>query len=358
MFRYIQRLLLASALIALLGAVPASLAAPVLSGAGATFPYPLYRRWVSAFFDLTGIRIDYEAIGSGGGIQYLHHRKVDFGATDAFLTDEQMSAFPEPILHIPTCLGAVVLVYNLPGVGFLNLSPEIIVGVYSGDVTHWQDPRIRAVNPDHPLPALPITVVHRSDSSGTSFIFTDYLSKISDTWRDTVGFGKQVEWPVGMGLDRNANIAEFVRKIPGSIGYVQFSYAVDRRLPAARIRNAAGRFIAPSTESVTAAAQGDMPKDARILITDTPEPDGYPISAFTYIIIYAEQSYHERTRERSTALIRFLNWLLRDGQRFNSELFYAPLPNRVVQNAMETLSTVRFDGRPLETPADTDASVR
>lgn len=327
---------------------PAAVAAKViLTGAGATFPFPLYREWFDRYHRQTGVRIDYQAVGSGGGIRRILEKEVDFGATDAFLSDSDLENLPEYIVHIPTCLGAVVLIYHLPGIPVLHLTPELIAGIFLGEIDRWSDERITKINPGLDLPDWGITVIHRSESSGTTFIFTDYLSRVSRSWAGSVGKGKVMAWPTGMGLERNAAVAEFVRKIPGSIGYAQLTYAKKNRLPAARIQNRSGRFITPTLEAVSAAADIPLPEDMRILITDTGAPDGYPISGFTYLILFQDQKYHRRSRERAEQLVRLLRWIILEGQELNHRLHYAPLPKAGAEQALEMIRSITYGDDPL-----------
>ena len=305
----------------------------ILKGAGATFPYPLYKKWIEVHENETGVRVSYEAIGSGGGIQSLLKRDVDFGATDAYMTEGEMKTARKEIIHIPACVGAVSLVYNLPVNIVLRLTPDLVADIFLGKITNWGDERLREVNADVRLPSIDINVVHRSESSGTTFIFTDYLSRVSPQWKRSIGKGKKVEWPTGMGVERNWGVADFVNKIPGSIGYVERTFANNMNLPLAVLRNRSGRFLAPSLESVSAAAQVELPDDVKIMITDTPNADGYPICAFTYLIFFKEQAYGQRSEERARALARFFWWAIHEGQRFNEPLLYGRLPTQAVEKA-------------------------
>jgi len=335
-------------LICWLAWAPGADGATILTGAGATFPYPLYQHWFDAYQAQTGVRIDYRPIGSGGGIRALLDQSVDFGATDAFLSDESLAEAPRTIHHLPTCLGAVALVYHLPGNPPLKLSPQIISGVFLGTITRWSDPAIYELNPQTPLPDLNITVVHRSESSGTTFIFSDYLSKISPQWRGRFGRSKQIAWPVGMGLEKSQNIAEIVKKIPGSIGYVQLNYARELGLSFASIQNRFGNFVYPTLESVSEAARVRIPMDTRILITDTLAAQGYPISALTYIIIYGEQAYQNRDREHVRELTRLLAWMVGEGQKDAASLDYAPLPAASRYRAEDIIRSITYAGSTLD----------
>jgi len=322
----------------------------ILTGAGATFPHPLYQKWFDLYQQRDGVRVTYQAVGSGGGIRKLLERSVDFGATDAFLSNEELANAPARILHLPTCVGAVAITYNVPGGPELKFTPDLLAAVFLGRLTSWQDPRIASVNPGVKLPALEMTVVHRSEESGTTFLFTDYLSKVSRDWEERVGRGRKVRWPCGIGVEGNPGVADFVKKIPGAVGYVELSYAQAQGLPAGIIMNRAGGFIRPTLQSVTAAATLELPADTRILITDTSAADGYPVSAFTYLIFYQEQSYDNRSEERARTLARFLWWIIHEGQAHNQSLLYAPLSGPAVEGAERILHTMTYRGRPLIAP--------
>ena len=255
-----------------------------------------------------------------------------------------MKTAPSEVLHIPTCLGAVVIFYNLPGNPGLKLTPELIVDIFSGKINNWSDKRIAEVNPGVKLPDRKITVIHRSDGSGTTFIFTNYLSAVSPYWKETVGCGKKVNWPYGMGVETNPRIVTFVEKVPGAVGYGELTYALNANLPTASIQNRSGRFIKPTLESVSAAADTEIPPDTRILIVDTQSPKGYPISGFTWYIFYKEQSYNNRTKERASALGRYLWWAIHDGQQFTKKLSYAPLSKEAVHRAEGIIRSITYDG--------------
>jgi phosphate transport system substrate-binding protein len=300
-----------------------------LTGAGATFPYPLYSKWFSHYAAKTGVRINYQSIGSGGGIRQLSEGTVDFGASDSPMTDAEMAkAKGGPVLHIPTVLGAVAITYNLPNVTQpLKLNGPVVADIFLGRIKKWNDPRIAHLNSGVALPATDILPVRRSDGSGTSFIFTDYLSAVSPAWKQGPGKGKEVNWPAGMGAKGNEGVAGMVKQTPGSIGYVELAYAKQNRLPYASIQNAAGTFILPSIESVTAAASGVMSKlgpnsDYRISVVNAPGADTYPISSFTWLLVYQRQP--DATKGRK--LVDFLRWALTEGQQSAAPLDYAPLP--------------------------------
>jgi phosphate transport system substrate-binding protein len=314
----------------------------VLRGAGATFPEPLYRRWIEAFAAQTGIRVDYQAIGSGGGIQKLLERTVDIGATDAFMSDSMIATIGERVLHVPTCVGAVAIIYNLPGAPQLRFTQELLADIFRGAIVRWDDKRIARTNAGIEVPGGKIAVIHRSEASGTTFLFTDYLSKVSSEWQEAIGAGTVVRWPVGMGIEGNAGVARFVRRISGSIGYVELSYAKKHDLAVAAIRNRAGNYMNPSLGAVSAAAAAKIPADCRALLTNTPTPGGYPISAFSYLVVFQQQRYGARSFETASALRRFLWWALHDGQKYSRERFYARLPADVVGKAENVIQQLRY----------------
>jgi len=326
------------------GAAPAQTATTSgadLTGAGATFPYPLYSKWFDAYATKSGVKINYQSIGSGGGIRQLSEQTVDFGASDAPMSDAELAkAKGGPVLHIPTALGAVVIVYNLPDLGApLKLTGDVIAAIFQGQVTKWNDARIAALNPGAKLPATDILVVHRSDGSGTSYVFTDYLASVSPAWAAKPGKGKEVQWPVGLGAKGNEGVAGQVKQTPGAIGYVELAYATQNKMNMASVKNANGEFVAPSIASVTAAAAGAAAKlppttDYRISIVNAPGAGVYPISSFTWIIAYAKQADAAKGKK----LTDFLRWALSEGQGMESSLDYAPLPE-----GMRTALLTRVD---------------
>jgi phosphate transport system substrate-binding protein len=317
-------------------------AGTVLGGAGATFPHPLYQKLILEYQAREDVRITYDAVGSGEGIKRLIHRSVDFGATDAFLSEDEHRSAGEAIVHIPTCIGAVAVVYNLPDMPELRFTPDVLADIFLGRITVWNDAKIAAVNKGIPLPALDITVVHRSDSSGTTFVFSDYLSKVSPEWKERCGCSKLIRWPVGVGLDGSSGVADFVKKIPGSISYVERSYVESNQLAAAAVQNRSGRFVRPTIESISAAADIRLPESTCIMITDTSSPSGYPISAFSYLIVYQQQCYENRPFARAQALVKFLWWILHAGQQYNQSLQYAPLPPSAVNATEQLLHAMRY----------------
>ena len=315
-------------------------ASEILLGAGATFPSPFYYTLIKEYEKLSDTRIDYQGVGSGAGINLLLDKKVDFGASDIYLSDQDLAKVKAPIVHIPTCVGAVAIIYNMPNLP-LKLNATLVAQLFMGKITNWSDSRIHTLNGSSTANT-PVTVVHRSDSSGTTFLLTDYLSKTSKEWAKTVGRGKKVDWPVGLGIERNAGVAEMVLKIPGSVGYVSLSYAEKQELAVAAIKNQSGRYITPTQESVSLAANVSIPEDCRVLITNTTSEMGYPISAFTYILVYRDQSYQQGTSKKANALIHFLSWVVSDGQQYAKPLFYAPLPTQAAKRANEVVRSISY----------------
>ena len=313
-----------------------------LTGAGATFPYPIYSKWFSDYAQRTGVKINYQSIGSGGGIRQLSEQTVDFGASDSPMSDQELaSAKGGPILHFPTVMGAVVITYNLPTLNRpLNLSGDVIADIFSGKITRWNDARIVAQNRGVTLPNSDILVVHRSDGSGTTYIFSDYLSAVSPSWSGSLGKGKEIKWPVGLGGKGNEGVAGQVKQTPASIGYVELAYAKQNKLPYANVRNAAGRFVSPSIASVTAAAAAmKLPKntDYRVSIVNAPGTDSYPISSMTWILAYQNQ----QDRVKGAKLVNFLRWAYKDGEKTASSLDYAPLPPAMVAQLQNRLKSIR-----------------
>jgi len=319
-----------------------------LQGAGATFPNPLYQKWLSEFSKQNpNVKIDYQSIGSGGGIKQIQAQTVDFGASDAPMTDTELKAAPAELIHIPTVLGAVVLTYNLQGVSKpLRFSPDVIADVFLGKITKWNDPRIKADNADADLPAADITVVHRADGSGTSFVFTDYLSKVSADWKEKVGADKSPKWPVGQGGKGNEGVTGQVKQQPNTIGYIELAYAVQNKLPAALIKNPSGKFVEASIDAVTAAAAASSattPDDLRVSITNASGADAYPISSYTYILAYKDQ----KDAAKGKALVDFIWWGIHDGEKYAKDLQYAPLPSEIVKRAETKINSLTFGGKPL-----------
>jgi phosphate transport system substrate-binding protein len=339
-----RRWFLTSVLVAVVvGGLVTARAALLINGAGATFPYPIYSKWFDEFRTKYGTEINYQSIGSGGGIRQVLEGTVDFGATDGPMTDEQLGQAKTPILHLPTVLGAVVATYNVPGVEKLKLTPEALAGIFLGKVQMWNDPLIGKENPGVKLPAAAIVPVHRSDGSGTSFVFTDYLSKVSLEWEKTVGRGTSVNWPVGIGGKGNEGVTGLVKQTPNSIGYVELVYALQNKLPYGDVRNRAGRYVTPTLESVTAAASSaaaKMPEDFRVSITDPASADAYPISSFTWLLIPTRIP----DKDKGAAIKSFLSWMLTDGQTMAAPLNYAPLPPAVVEMEKKALDRITVGG--------------
>jgi phosphate transport system substrate-binding protein len=316
-----------------------------LNGAGATFPYPMYSKWFSEYHKLhSDVQINYQSIGSGGGIRQVTEGTVDFGASDMPMTDDQLreaeGKVKTKVLNIPTVLGAVVPAYNVPGVsGELKFTPEILSGIFLGKISNWNDPAISAANPGVKFPNQDIIVAHRSDGSGTTFVWTDYLSKVSADWKSQVGASTSVKWPKGMGGKGNEGVSGLIRQLPGSIGYVELIYAVQNNIPYGSVRNSSGTFLKASLEGVTAAAASvpKMPADFRVSITNAPGKDAYPISSFTWLLI-PQQS---KDAAKGKILADFLNWMAGDGQKMTNALAYAPLPDNVAAKVKETIKQVK-----------------
>ena len=320
-----------------------------LNGAGATFPYPMYSKWFNSYIQVDdSVRFNYQSIGSGGGIKQITEQTVDFGASDGPMTDEQLKAAPGHILHFPTVMGAVVMTYNVEGVQTgLKLTPEAIAGIFLGKITKWNDAQLTAANPGVNLPPRDILVIHRSDGSGTSYIFTDYLSKISKDWENKVGKGTSVNWPVGLGGKGNEGVTGLVKQTPFSIGYVELIYALSNELPFAQVKNQAGTLVTPSLDSVTTAAAAlaqSMPEDFRVSITNAPGANAYPISGLTWLLVYEKQ----KDAAKGAKLVQFLKWMMHDGQKYAIDLHYAPLPTEVVAKEEQALLKITSaEGKPL-----------
>lgn len=315
-----------------------------LSGAGATFPQPFYNVVFEQFGQVHGDQVAYGGIGSGGGVRNLRDKIVDFAGSDAYLSDEEMAAM-DPVVHIPTCMGAVVLAYNLEGVSGLKLTGEVIAQIFAGEITMWNDERLVALNPSMELPAEAIMPVYRSDGSGTTFVFTDYLTKVSPMWATKYGMGKSVDFPVGQAAKGNPGVAGVIKQTKHTIGYVGSEYAFAQKIPYAAIENKRGEFILPSTASISAAASGEMPADTRCSITNSEAPRAYPISTFTWLIIYKEQHYADRSKEQAQATLDLVQYMLsNEAQHMASEVHYAPLPTKAKELSMENLKSVTFDG--------------
>ena len=315
-----------------------------LAGAGATFPLPFYNVVFEQFGQVNGDQVAYGGIGSGGGVRNLRDKIVDFAGSDAFLSDKEMSEMA-PVVHVPTCMGAVVLAYNLDGVNELKLSGDIIADIFAGEIKMWNDERLVALNPDVELPSEAIIPVYRSDGSGTTFVFTDYLTKVSPMWASEYGAGKSVNFPSGQAAKGNPGVAGVIKQTKNTIGYVGSEYAFAQKIPYACVENQRGEFVVPSSASISAAASGEIPADTRCSITNSDAVGAYPISTFTWMIIYREQNYSDRTKEQAEATLDLLKYILSDeAQHITSEVHYAPLPAKAKELSMENLKTVTYDG--------------
>lgn len=312
-----------------------------LNGAGSTFDNPMFQKWFYEYNNKFGIQVNYQSIGSGGGIQQFISKTVDFGATDAFLTEEEAAKVGGPALNIPVVMGAVCISYNVPGVDTgLKLDSEIVSDIYLGTITNWNDPAIAALNPGVTLPNLNITVAHRSDGSGTTNIFTNYLTKVSVKWASSVGWGKAVKWPLGVGGKGNEGVAGLIKQIPGCVGYIELAYAKENNIPYASLRNRSGNFVEPSIDGTTAAANGavnHMPPDFKVMITNAPGKDAYPICGFSWIVVRVNQ-----TGPNGKALVDLLNWIMDTGNGEVASLYYAPFPDSLVNKIKAAISTIKY----------------
>ncbi len=330
------------ALMIVLGMAGVALASPVLiNGAGATFPYPIYSKWFNVYSKTNPeVQFNYQSIGSGGGIKQITALTVDFGATDGPMTPEQLAEAPGRIYHIPMVMGAVAVIYNLEGVDKgLKLTPDVLADIFLGKIKTWNDPRISEANPGVQFPNAEIVVVHRSDGSGTSFIFTDYLSSVSSEWKGKVGKGTSVNWPTGLGGKGNEGVAGVAKQTPGSIAYVELAYAERNNLSYAFLKNQSGNFIEPSLDGTSKAAEGvPMPEDFRVSIVNSPNPEAYPISGFTWLLIYKDMN----DPVKGKAIVGFIKWAIHEGQEYTKDLLYAPLPAEVVQLIEKKLEHVKY----------------
>jgi len=326
----------------LLAAPTGTRAQMLINGAGATFPYPIYSKWFDEYAKVDpSVRFNYQSIGSGGGQKQITAQTVDFGASDGPMSDENLAKTPGKLLHIPTVAGADVITYNLPGDPKLKLDGETIANIYLGNITKWNDPKIAALNPGVDLPALPIVVVHRSDGSGTTFIFTDYLSSVSPVWADSVGKGTSVKWPasIGVGAKGNEGVAGQVKQLSGAVGYVELIYAKQNKMPYADVKNAAGNFITPSLDSITAAlATAKIPDDFRFSMVNAPGDKAYPIAGTTWLLVYEKQ----KDAIKGKKLVEFLNWAMTHGETIAASLDYAALPDSVQQRVLERIKTIKY----------------
>lgn len=329
-------------------ATSGSTEANTLLGAGSTFVYPLFSKLFSEYNKETGLKVNYQSIGSGGGILQLTNKTIDFGDSDAPLNDEQSKKIGAEILHIPMCSGAVVVSYNLPELKApLKLDPDALAGIFLGKITKWNDPKIAAMNPGVQLPATGIYIAHRSDGSGTTNIFTTYLSKVSADWDKSPGKGSAINWPVGLGGKGNEGVAGLIKQTPGSIGYIELAYAIQNKMAYADLKNKSGNFITPTVASTSAAGNIEMPADAKVSLSNTDAADGYPISGFTWALIYKEQNYNNRSKDRAEKVIKLLWWNIHEGQKYCNDLNYAPLPAAAVTVAEKILKSATYDGKPV-----------
>ena len=311
----------------------------MINGAGATFPYPIYSKWFDDYAKVDpSVRFNYQSIGSGGGQKQILAQTVDFGASDGPMSDENLSKAPGKILHLPTVAGAVVMTYNLPGNPALKLDGETIADIFLGKIKKWNDPKIAALNPGAKLPENEIVVVHRSDGSGTTFIFTDYLSKVSAEWKQKAGNNTSVNWPTGIGGKGNEGVSGQVKQTPGAIGYVELIYAVQNKMPYADVKNSSGEFITPTLESITAAlATAEIPDDFRFSMTNAPGKDAYPICGATWLLVYEQQ----KDPAKGKKLVEFLKWAVQDGEKMAKDLNYAPLPESVQQRVLKRIGEIK-----------------
>jgi len=323
--------------------VALSASAQDLRGAGSSFVNPLFQKMFSQY---TAAKVDYQSIGSGAGISQLTAKTVDFGDSDAPLNDEQTAKMGVPVLHIPMTSGAVVVTYNVPGVaGGLKLSGKDLADIYLGKVKTWNSPEVKDSNPGVNLPDLPIVVIHRSDGSGTSFIFTDYLTKVNGDWASKVGKASAPNWPAGLGGKGSEGVAGLVKQTPGAIGYVELAYAIQNKMPYAYIQNKSGKFINPTLQATTLASNVAIPADTKVSVTNTDNPAGYPIASFTWALIYKEQNYDGRSKEKATQLLKLLWYNIHDGQKFCEALNYAPLSKAAVKAAEAVLKSATYGGK-------------
>ena len=330
--------ILATALLA--GISVTASAQMMITGAGATFPYPIYSKWFDEYAKVDpSVRFNYQSIGSGGGQKQIMAQTVDFGASDGPMSDENLGKAPGKILHIPTVAGAVVLTYNLPGNPSLKLDGDTIAGIFLGQIKKWNDPKLAALNPGVTLPDKDIVVVHRSDGSGTTYIFTDYLSKVSGEWKQKAGTNTSVNWPTGIGGKGNEGVSGQVKQTPGAIGYVELIYAIQNKMPFAEVKNSAGEFVKPTIDSVTAAiATANIPDDFRFSMTNAPGKDSYPIAGATWLLVYEQQ----KDAAKGKKLVEFLKWAAKDGEKMAKDLDYAPLPETVQERVLKRIDEIKM----------------
>jgi len=327
-------------LIVALGLSASASAQMMINGAGATFPYPIYSKWFDEYAKVDpSVRFNYQSIGSGGGQKQILAQTVDFGASDGPMSDDNLAKAPGKLLHIPTVAGADVVAYNLPGNPPLKLDADTIAGIFLGQIKKWNDPKLTALNPDAKLPDQEIVVVHRSDGSGTTYIWTDYLSKISPEWKSKVGTNTSVNWPTGIGGKGNEGVAGQIKQTPGALGYVELIYAVQNKMPYAEVKNSAGEFVKPTIESVTAAlATAEIPDDFRFSMTNAPGKEAYPIAGATWLLVYEQQ----KDAAKGKKLVEFLKWAAKDGEKMVKDLLYAPLPDNLQQRVLKRIDEIKM----------------
>ncbi|MBN2280203.1 MAG: phosphate ABC transporter substrate-binding protein PstS [Candidatus Marinimicrobia bacterium] len=311
---------------------PSTISNIIIKGSGATLPYPLYEKWIEEFSRISDIKIIYEPLGSGQGIKDVLNERVDFGGTDIFLSDEELNSIEDEIIHIPTCIGAIVFTYNLPVETPINISKKALVQILTGKIKKWNNYLIQTENPNIILPDKEITLIHRSDDSGSTFLLTHFMSKISKDWQRKYGYGKNFQWETGLGVEGNENVAKFVSKIPGSLGYISYTYAREHNLPVAKIENKNGNYVLPTVESIRKSAETNIPDDVRILLIDSDNEFSYPISTFSYIIFKRSNN-----SEKFQAGTQLFQWILTEGQKFNEEFFFAPIPENVAEKIYDLL---------------------
>lgn len=335
--------------LALVTTTTSQAAAQTLTGAGASFPYPLYSKMFAEYRKDTGVSVNYQSVGSGAGQKQILERTVDFAGSDNPMGDEAMKGAPGKLLHIPTAIGAVVPAYNVPGVTQpLKFTGRVLADIYLGKIRTWNDKAITALNPGVSIPPLPVTVARRSDGSGTTYVFSDYLSKVSNEWKTKVGVGNSLQWPTGTGAKGNDGVAGVVKSTPGAIGYVELVYAKQNKLPFGSVQNRSGKFVVADNAPAAAAAQGVViPSDTRVSITNSANRDAYPIASFTYVIFYQEQKYGNRTEAQARALKNLLGWMTTTGQQYNEPLDYARLPANVTSKVRSILNSVTYGGKKL-----------
>lgn len=322
---------------------------PKLSGAGATFPAPYYNLVFKKVTETSGSNVTYGAVGSGGGIRSLKDKTVDFGATDVFLSDKELQEMGSDVLHIPTALGAVVVSYNLPEIKDLKLNSALISKIYRGEITNWNDEQIKALNPGLNLPNQAITPVYRSDGSGTTSVFSEYMSKTDSLWNKDLGTGKSIKFKFGVAAKGNPGVAGIVKETVGSIGYIGSEYALALNIPSALLQNSSGNFVAANDKSISASAETEIPDDTRLIITNSNNPEAYPISTFTWIIVYKEQNYNKRTVEQAKTLASLLQFIIsKDGQDLAIKTHYAPLSAKAVEKTDAIIKSMTFDGQPIK----------